>query len=127
VPFKNSAARDVLLPRQVQRLCATYRDLFGEDLPQIAHAWGGSFAATADGLPFIGSVPGMHPRLQFALCFGGNGITFSSQAGEIIRAAVENRPNALAEVFGFGRGKLRHQSRGDNFRDAKKLSVRAGD
>ena len=127
VPFKDSAARDALLPRQVRRLSATYRDLFGEDLPPIAHAWGGSFAATPDGLPFIGRVPGMHPRLQFALCFGGNGITFSAQAGEIIRAAVENRSNALADVFGFGRGKLRPHSRKDGFRSADNFSVRAVD
>ena len=127
VPFKNPAARDVLLPRQVRRLCASYRNLFGQDLPPIAYAWGGSFAATPDGLPFIGSAPGMHPRLLFALCFGGNGITFSSHAGEIIRAAVESRAHALAEVFGFARGLSRHHSRDDNFRNAENFSVRAGD
>ena len=73
-----------------------YRELFGEDLPPIAYAWGGSFASTRDGLPFIGRVPGMHPRLQFALCYGGNGITFSVHAGEMIRAGIEGRAHELA-------------------------------
>ena len=103
VPFKNPEARDALLPRQVRRLAAGYRELFGEDLPPIDSAWGGSFASTRDGLPFIGRVPGMHPGLQFALCYGGNGITFSVHAAEMIRAGVEGRSHELDDVFGFAR------------------------
>ena len=103
VPFRNPAARDALLSRQVRRLAAGYRELFGEELPPIDGAWGGSFASTHDGLPFIGRVPGMHPGLQFALCFGGNGITFSVHAAEMIRAGVDGRAHPLDDVFGFGR------------------------
>jgi len=103
VPFKNSAARDLLLPRQIRRLADQYKELFGEDLPSVAYAWAGSFAETRDGLPLIGRVPGMSPRLQFALCYGGNGITYSVHAGDMVRAAIEGRPHALDDVFGFGR------------------------
>jgi glycine/D-amino acid oxidase-like deaminating enzyme len=103
VPFKNAAARDLLLPRQVSKLQERYEDLMGADLPPVAHAWAGSFAETRDGLPYIGRVPGMDPRLQFALCYGGNGITYSVHAGDIIRAGVEGREHALDTVFGFGR------------------------
>jgi len=103
VPFKSAAARDALLPRQIGRIAARYRDLFGEDLPPVAHAWGGSFAETPDGLPFIGAAPGQHPGLLFALCYGGNGITYSVHAGEIIRAAIEGRAHDLDGVFGFAR------------------------
>jgi glycine/D-amino acid oxidase-like deaminating enzyme len=101
--FKNAAARDALLPRQIGRLSEKYEDLFGVALPPIAYAWAGSFAETPDGLPYIGTVPGMHPRLQFALCYGGNGITYSVQAGDMIRAGVEGRRHELAPVFGFER------------------------
>jgi len=45
----------------------------------------------------------MHPRLQFALCFGGNGITFSVHAAEMVRAAVDGRVHELSPVFGFAR------------------------
>jgi glycine/D-amino acid oxidase-like deaminating enzyme len=103
LPFKNAEARDLALSRQVNRLARDYRALFGEDLPPVAHAWGGSFAQTRDGLPFIGAVPDLHPRLEFALCFGGNGITFSVHAADMIRAHIESRPHALDAVFGFER------------------------
>jgi glycine/D-amino acid oxidase-like deaminating enzyme len=103
LPFSNAAARDALLPRQVGKLASQYRDLFGEDLPPVAYAWGGSFAATPDGLPFIGRAPGLHPRLQFALCYGGNGITYSVLAGEMLNAGIEGLVHPLDEVFGFAR------------------------
>ena len=103
LPFKNPLAREALLPRQLRRLARSYEELFGEPLPPIAHAWAGSFGRTEDGLPFIGAVPGMDPRLQFALCFGGNGITYAAHAGDMIRAGIEGRVHALDGVFGFGR------------------------
>ena len=92
-----------MLPRQVRRLKQQYEELFGAEMPPIAYAWAGSFAETRDGLPFIGRVPGLDPRLQFALCYGGNGITYSVHAGDMIRAGIEGREHALDAVFGFGR------------------------
>jgi len=103
VPFKNAAARDLLLPRQARKLIDQFEDMFGNELPPVDHAWAGSFAETRDGLPLIGRVPGLSPRLQFALCYGGNGITYSVHAGEMVRAGIEGREHPLADVFGFGR------------------------
>ena len=103
VPFESAVARELLLARQIRRVGAAYRDLFGKELPPIAYAWAGSFAETPDGLPYIGSVPGRHPHLRFALCYGGNGITYSVHAGEMIRAGIEGRAHPLDEVFGFQR------------------------
>ena len=103
VPFKNPVARNVVLPRQVRHLQNQYEKLFGAELPPVSYAWAGSFAETRDGLPYIGSLPGRSPRLQFALCYGGNGITYSVNAGDIVRAGIEGRAHALDDVFGFGR------------------------
>lgn len=103
VVFRDAVARDALLERQIARLAKGYRDLFGEELPPIDHAWAGSFASTPDGLPFIGPAPGMPPRLLFALCYGGNGITYSVLAGDMIRARIEGRAHELDAVFGFTR------------------------
>jgi glycine/D-amino acid oxidase-like deaminating enzyme len=115
VPFKSAAAREALLPRQIGRLATKYEALFGEALPPVAYSWAGSFAETRDGLPYIGAVPGMNPRLQFALCYGGNGITYSAHAGDIVRAGIEGRAHELSDVFGFERlaGSLRPSSRRD--------------
>jgi glycine/D-amino acid oxidase-like deaminating enzyme len=103
VPFKSAAARDVLLPRQIRRIAAIYRDIFDSPLPPVAFAWAGTFAETRDSLPYIGCVPGLDPRLRFALCYGGNGISYSVHAGEIVRAGIEGRSHPLDEVFGFQR------------------------
>jgi glycine/D-amino acid oxidase-like deaminating enzyme len=103
VPFKSAVARDLLLPRQARRIAAEYRDLFEAELPPVAYAWAGTFAETRDGLPYIGTVPGRHPHLRFALCYGGNGITYSVHAGEMIRAGIEGRAHPLDEVYGFKR------------------------
>ena len=51
----------------------------------------GASPRRATGCPSSAAVPGMHPRLLFALCFGGNGITYSAHAGDMIRAAIEGR------------------------------------
>jgi hypothetical protein len=48
-------------------------------------------------------MPGLDPRLQFALCYGGNGITYSAHAGEMIRAHIEARSHELDPVFGFAK------------------------
>ena len=103
LPFKSPAAREALLPRQVRKLASAYADLFGRELPPIAFTWAGSFASTRDGLPYIGRMPGKNPRLQFALCFGGNGITYAVHAGEMIRAGIEGRAHPLDSVFGTAR------------------------
>jgi glycine/D-amino acid oxidase-like deaminating enzyme len=103
VRYKSVGARELLLPRQARKLAAGFEELFGRELPPVAYSWAGSFAQTRDGLPYIGPVPGMNPRLQFVLAFGGNGIIFSVQAGDIVRSHLEGRTHELDDVFGFGR------------------------
>jgi glycine/D-amino acid oxidase-like deaminating enzyme len=103
VPFKNSAVRDSLLPQKVKKIQELYRTLFATELPPVAYAWAGTFGETADGLPYIGHAPGTPSRLLFALCFGGNGITYSAHAGAMLRATIENAFHPLHEIFGFSR------------------------
>lgn len=103
LPFRNAKTRDAMLPRQLAKLAAAYEKLFGLPLPPIAYGWAGSFGKTRDGLPYIGRAPGLNPRLHFALCYGGNGITYAAHAGEMIRASIEGQAHPLSEVFGFER------------------------
>jgi glycine/D-amino acid oxidase-like deaminating enzyme len=69
---------------------------------EVAYAWAGTFGTTKDGLPYLG----VHPRFPhtfFALGYGGNGITFSLMAAEILRDAFLGRKNHDARLFRFGR------------------------
>ncbi|MBP7645036.1 MAG: FAD-binding oxidoreductase, partial [Saprospiraceae bacterium] len=78
----------------------------GEILPEVKFvedfSWGGTFGTTKDGLPYIGQSPEFEHAL-FVLCFGGNGITFSIQAMDIIVDLLEDKPNELADYYRFGR------------------------
>ena len=68
-----------------------------------AFAWAGTFAETADGLPFFGPHESHGPRVQFAMAYGGNGITYSMIGAGLVRASIERRKHALARFFSFGR------------------------
>jgi glycine/D-amino acid oxidase-like deaminating enzyme len=70
-----------------------------------AFAWAGTFAETADGLPFFGAHPRLGPRVLFAMAYGGNGITYAMAGAALLRALAERRPHPLAALFGFARGK----------------------
>lgn len=70
---------------------------------QPAFAWAGTFAETAYGLPWFGAHPQYGPRVQFAMAYGGNGITYSMIGAGLLRAAIERRPHPLARLFSFER------------------------
>ncbi len=75
-------------------------------LPQVNFVddfnWGGTFGSTKDGLPYIGESP-EYKNALFVLGFGGNGITFSIQAMDIIIDLMKGRQNSLADYYRFGR------------------------
>ena len=65
-------------------------------------AWAGTFGYTDDALPYVGSLPEM-PRTFFALGFGGNGITFSVLAAEILSTLLHGEKHPLQKAFRFER------------------------
>lgn len=71
--------------------------VFSEDF-----SWAGTFGSTKDGLPYIGQSPEYENAL-FVLGFGGNGITFSIQAMDIIPDLLEGKSNELSIYYRFGR------------------------
>lgn len=71
--------------------------------PVPAFSWAGTFAETADGLPFFGPHAQWGPRVHFAMAYGGNGITYSMIGAQLLRARIERRKHALEGLFGFGR------------------------
>jgi glycine/D-amino acid oxidase-like deaminating enzyme len=106
LPFQNERLRDQMLPQQIAALEARVRAMFPRISLKVDNAWAGTFGETKDGLPFIGGHR-ERPRLLFALCFGGNGMTFSVLAAELIREQLLGRKHPLAEAVGFERESLK--------------------
>ncbi len=101
-PFTDPRRRDRLVVEKTRRLLRQFHRYLPRIPLEPAYAWAGTFAVTADGLPFIGAHPSF-PRAYFALGYGGNGITFSVVAARIIRDLCLGRPNDDARLFRFGR------------------------
>jgi glycine/D-amino acid oxidase-like deaminating enzyme len=94
--------RDMLLPQKAKELERAFSKLFPGILFKTDFKWAGSFGSTKDGLPFIGSIRQM-PHTCFALGLGGNGITFSMIAADMIADIFRKRPNPSLPVFSFDR------------------------
>lgn len=100
--FYNPKKRDELIPVKTKALEKEFKKLF-PDIPfKTDFSWAGTFASTKDGLPYIGSIS-ERPNTFFALGFGGNGITFSVIAAEIIKRKLTNKENKYDNIFSFTR------------------------
>jgi glycine/D-amino acid oxidase-like deaminating enzyme len=109
-PFSNAEARDGAIAQKVKALLEGFEIIHSLGRPQVETAWAGTFAAQEDGLPYIGMYPA-YPEFYFALGYGGNGITFSLIAAQMIRDAILRRPNPATRVFSFQRLQLAHRKR----------------
>jgi len=98
--FSDEAQRDARLPAKTRILSAKLAKLFPDLDTKPDFAWTGSFGGTADDLPSIGALPGM-ANCYGVLAFGGNGITFSRIAAEIIRARLTGKDDPEADLFAF--------------------------
>jgi glycine/D-amino acid oxidase-like deaminating enzyme len=100
--FYDPRKRDRLLPKKEKALVKDFTTLFPSIAFKPEFSWAGTFGATKDGLPFIGNYKKL-PNSLFALGFGGNGITFSLIAAEILTDIITGRPNEDAALFSFQR------------------------
>ena len=88
------AAKAEAIRRKVEKL-------LGIDMGEPDYRWAAAFGTTTTGLPLIGAVPGMK-NVYAVMGFGGNGITFSQIAAEIVAAAVNGGKDPDADLFRFG-------------------------
>ena len=102
--YYNPHRRDKLLPLKTRQLAKDVRSRFPQLNFHPEFAWTGTFGSTQDGLPYIGEYHGM-PHTYFALGFGGNGITFSQVAAEIVCGLIMEGKHPDAELFSFNRWK----------------------
>lgn len=98
--FSDEEARDALIPAKTARLSEKLARLFPSVDARPEFAWTGAFGSTRTGLPLIGFVPG-HPRVHAVLGYGGNGITFSRIAAELVCSELSGKKDADAALFGF--------------------------
>jgi glycine/D-amino acid oxidase-like deaminating enzyme len=103
-PWSSRHENTRLLVRKTGRLLKGFSRLFPKVRLEVAYAWAGVFGTTPDGLPCIGTIPD-HLHTFYALGYGGNGITFSVIAANLVRDWWSGRPNADAAIFAFDRWK----------------------
>ena len=101
-PYATAHSRARLLTRQTTRVARHFARLFPAIPCDVDWRWGGTFGETRDGLPYIGSVA-RFPNGYFALGYGGNGITFSWIAANLLLDRFLDRRNPDARIFRFDR------------------------
>jgi glycine/D-amino acid oxidase-like deaminating enzyme len=97
-----------VLAHKRARLVRRFSNMFPRIQIKPAYVWGGVFAETGDGLPYIGALEN-EPHAWYTLGYGANGITFAVTAAAILRDAYLGRPNADARLFAFGREQRLHR------------------
>ena len=100
--FQDPERRDSQLGSKTKSLLRMARNLLPALNLEVAFSWAGTFGETDDGLPYIDKLPD-YPRAFFALGFGGNGITYSILAAEMIRDAILGVRNPYEGLFTFDR------------------------
>ncbi len=102
IPSSDPVKRDKLLAAKARLLERSFKKLFPSIPFRTDFKWAGSFASTKDGLPYIGSIS-ERSHTYFSLGLGGNGITFSIIAAQIIRDLLKGRKNDNEKIFSFNR------------------------
>ncbi|TGN28034.1 NAD(P)/FAD-dependent oxidoreductase [Empedobacter tilapiae] len=100
--FQNPEKRDDLLRKKIKALEYKFSKLYPEIEFRTEMAWCGTFSATNDGLPYMGPWKKGN-RTLFALGYGGNGITFSMVAAQVLKNIIHNKEDSRLETFGFNR------------------------
>lgn len=99
IPMK----RDAIVHLKAKKLHRRIAKMFPQLHLEPAFSWAGTFAETADGLPFFGPHSQHGPRVNFAMAYGGNGITYSLIGAEILRERFHGRSHPCAKLFSFER------------------------
>ena len=100
--FSDEEKRDALIEAKSAHLSEKLSKLFPDLDTKPQFAWAGSFGTTTTGLPYVGQVP-RHPRIHAVMGYGGNGITYSQIASEIVASAIDGREDCDAGLFAFKR------------------------
>ncbi len=99
----DAAKRDALVPRKTEAILKGLRERCpGLAIEGAEFTWAGFFGETTDSLPLIGRVPGK-TRTLAAFGYGGNGISFSAMAADMIAAEISGSRHANADLYALDR------------------------
>lgn len=101
-PIADAAERDGRIARKAQILSRKLQALLPSIDPTPACAWAGSFGASPIGSPTIGPVPRM-ANCFAAMGYGGNGITFSMMAAQMLRSLLTGGRDPDLDLVSFRR------------------------
>jgi glycine/D-amino acid oxidase-like deaminating enzyme len=94
--------RDAKIPAKIAALLEKVADFAPGAVPRVDASWAGFFGQTEDGLPLIGKIPSA-PNCYVAFGYGGNGITFSALAADLIADLIKGKHDPLCDFFSITR------------------------
>jgi glycine/D-amino acid oxidase-like deaminating enzyme/nitrite reductase/ring-hydroxylating ferredoxin subunit len=80
------------------------------DVKEVNYSWSSQYYESADGLPYIGNLPGQSDHVYVASGYGGNGMTYSSVAALLLKRIILGEkpsneslfnPNRIKPIAGF--------------------------
>ncbi|WP_343671140.1 FAD-dependent oxidoreductase [Chitinophaga sp.] len=80
-----------------RNLEALVREQF--NVKSVDYKWSSQFYESADGLPYIGYMPGQPDNVYVATGFGGNGMVYSGVAAMVIRNIIVGKHRATEKLF----------------------------
>ena len=87
------------LKRKCETIAAKLKALLPGVEFEVDYSWAGAFGESATGLPSIAPVPDMN-HAWAVMGFGGNGITYSVIASQVVSAAIRGGGDADADLYG---------------------------
>lgn len=107
--FDHKTGQDTDTQKCMDNLEQFVRDRF--NVSRVAAKWSSQYFEPADGLPYIGHLPGHGKNVFVARGFGGNGMTYSHVTALVIHALLDNKkakpydklfsPGRIKPVAGF--------------------------
>ncbi|WP_160005362.1 FAD-binding oxidoreductase [Rhizobium sp. 18055] len=115
------AARDAKMPDKILAIREKMKLIWPQADTSVATSWCGTFGETVDGLPLIGPVPSL-PHVYGAYGYGGNGITFSYLATQMIGAMMSGVYRDWFDDFAMDRDGPGGQSPKSGTRDVEMVA-----
>lgn len=69
------------------------------NIGEVAYKWSSQYYEPADGLPYIGHLPGNPDGVYVATGYNGNGMIFGTIAGKILADLINGKENRYADLF----------------------------